>query len=371
MRITSPPHPEPVETGLLTIDLAALADNWRLLAARCGAAECGAVIKADGYGTGLETTMRTLWAAGCHTFFVANVLEGERARALCREAAIYVFDGLAPGAGPRLIAADLRPALSSIGEIEEWAAFSRAAGRRLKAALHFDTGMNRMGLKAADAERARGLASDFDVALVMSHFVSSQWAGDPRNGAQIETFEAARRAFPGVPASMANSSGVFLPQAPHYDLVRPGYALYGGNPAPGAANPMRPVVKLEARIVAVRDLRAGESVGYDATWTAPRASRIATIGLGYADGMPVSASAAPGKPGGEAIVGGVRCPFIGRVSMDFTVLDVSAAPQARRGGWVEILGETIGVDELSERAGTIGYEILTRLGGRYARRYVE
>jgi alanine racemase len=363
---------EPVESGLLTIDLSALAANWRKLAGLAGAAECGAVVKADGYGLGQAPVMRALAAGGCKTFFVANLLEGETARALAPGATIYVLDGVVPGCAPRLAMAGLRPCIGSFAELEEWAAAGATLGRKLDAALHFDTGMNRLGFAPRDAAdvaaRARGIAP----ALVMSHFVSSQLPEDPVNDRQIADFRAARAHFPGVPGSLANSSGVFLPQRPHFDLVRPGYALYGGNPTPDAANPMRAVARLAARIVSVRDIAAGETVGYDGIWKAPRPSRIATIGAGYADGLPVSATAAPGKPAGEAMVGGVRCPFVGRVSMDYIALDVTDAPKraAERGQWAELLGETIDVEEMAGRARTIGYEALTRLGRRYSRRYV-
>ncbi|PPD43704.1 MAG: alanine racemase [Methylocystis sp.] len=363
---------EPVETGLLTIDLAALAANWRKLASLSGGAECGAVVKADGYGLGQGAAMRALSAAGCKTFFVANLLEAETARALAPDAAIYVLDGLVPGCAPRLAAARLRPCIGSFAELEEWAAAGVTVGRRLEAAIHFDTGMNRLGFAPRDAAEAAARAREIAPTLVMSHFVSSQLPDDPLNVRQIADFSAARAHFPGVPGSMANSSGVFLPQRPHFDLVRPGYALYGGNPTPHAENPMQAAARLGARIVAVRDLPAGATVGYDGIWKAPRPSRIATIGAGYADGLPISATAAPGKPAGEAVVGGVRCPFVGRVSMDYIMLDVTDAPEgaAERGEWVELLGETIGVEELAARAKTIGYEVLTRLGRRYARRYL-
>jgi alanine racemase len=357
----------------LTVDLSALVANWRKLASLAGAAECGAVVKADGYGLGLAAVLRALAGAGCRSFFVANLVEGETARALAPDATIYVLDGVAPGCAPRLAAARLRPAIGSIAELEEWAAAGATLGRKLEAAIHFDTGMNRLGFAPEDADAIALRAQAIMPTLVMSHFVSAQLLDSPINDRQIEGFLAVRAHFPGIPASLANSSGVFLPQRPHFDLVRPGYGLYGGNPTPGAENPMRPVARLCARMISVRDLAAGETVGYDGIWTAPGASRVATIGVGYADGLPVSTTGAQGKPAGEAIVGGVRCPFVGRVSMDYVVLDVTDAPKeaARRGEWVELLGETIEVEELAVRAGTIGYEVLTRLGRRFARRYVE
>ena len=358
----------PGETARLAIDLAALARNWRRLAERLVSAECSAVVKADGYGLGLEPVMRTLLGAGCRTFFVATAAEGARARAVSREAVIYVLDGAPPGAAPLLVSAELRPVLNSLADIAEWA--EAAPGKR--AAIHIDTGMNRLGIAPTEAGAAAQLAQGISLELAMSHFVSAQEPQNPRNDRQIAQFALARAALPEMPASMANSSGVYLPQKPHFDLARPGYALYGGNPTPGKTNPMLPVVRLEARILTLREIAPGESVGYDATWTAARPTRLATLGLGYADGFPLGASSGKDRPPAEALVSGFRCPVIGRVSMDAIVLDLTDMPPglARRGDFVEILGETIGVDALAERAGTIGYEILTRLGQRYSRRYL-
>jgi len=360
---------DPAETGVLTVDLSALADNWRMMARLASGAECGAVVKADAYGLGLAPAMRALLVAGCRTFFVANVVEGEAARAVAPDATIYVFDGLVPGAARRLIAANLLPALGSLVEIEEWA----STGRKPKAAIHFDTGMNRFGIPIHEAAQAAERARQITPTLVMSHFVSSQMRDAPGNDRQIEAFLDARARFADIPASMSNSSGVFLPQRPHFDLVRPGYALYGGNPTPYAECPVRTVARLTARILSTREIEPGACVGYDAVWSAPKRTRIATIGVGYADGVPVGATGCAGKPAGEALVGGVRCPFLGRVSMDYIVLDVSDAPPdaAQRGEWVELLGEGICVEEAASRAGTIGYEILTRLGARFSRRYIE
>ena len=355
----------------LTIDLSALVANWRQLAARASASECAAVVKADAYGLGAEPAVRALAAAGCRSFFVATAGEGERIRGVAPRAIVYVLEGLPSGGARALAAARLRPVLASLDEIREWAAFGRSIGRRLPAALQFDTGMNRLGLSLRDAEAAAVAAQDIDVTLTMSHFVCAQWAEDPRNARQIAAFAAARRAFPGTPASLCNSSGIFLSQRPHYDLLRPGYALYGGNPTPGAPNPMRSVTRLEAPLLATRWIEAGESVGYDGMWTAARPTRLATLGLGYGDGFP-AAVAGPGRPAPEAIVAGRRCPIVGRVSMDFVMLDVTDIPEGvvYRGQTAELLGETIGVDELAERCGTIGYEILTRLGRRYERVYI-
>ncbi|HEY8260334.1 MAG TPA: alanine racemase [Methylosinus sp.] len=367
--------PEPSgAAAMLGVDLGALVANWRLLAAQGGGAECAAVVKAEAYGLGAEPVTRALAAAGCRIFFVANAAEGERIRAVAPRAIVYVLEGLPRGGARVLAAARLRPVLAALEEIREWGAFGRSVGRRLPAALQLDTGMNRLGLSPRDAPAAAtAAAEDLELTLVLSHFVCAQWPEHPRNAGQIAAFAEAMRVFPGVSGSLCNSSGVFLPQKPHHELLRPGYALYGGNPTPSAKNPMRPVVRLDARILAVREIAAGESVGYDGVWIASRPTRLATLGVGYGDGLPTGMSSASGRPGAEAIIGGYRCPLVGRVSMDFVMLDVTDAPEhvARRGATAELLGDTIEVDEMAARCGTIGYEILTRLGRRYERRYLE
>ena len=371
--------PEAEAGGVLTIDLGALAANWRSLRDRAAPAECAAVVKADGYGLGLAPVVRALDRAGCRTFFVAGLSEAVTAREACEDARIYVLNGLLPGTAATYAGLALRPILGSPAEIAEWAAFCRDAGTRLPAAIHLDTGINRLGLTPAQAAEIAGspLLRDFEPALVMSHFVSSEEPENPLNARQVARFTAARQMFPGVPASLCNSSGIFLAQKPHLDLVRPGYALYGGNPTPGWPNPMAAVIRLEGRIVQVRMAEDGETVGYNAQWTARGRRRLAVVSVGYADGYPRAASATDLKhngetPFGEAIVAGRRCPFAGRVSMDMIVIDVTDVPDGavRRGAFVTLIGDGLDVDEVGRRAGTIGYEVLTSLGRRYARRYV-
>jgi alanine racemase len=361
------------------VDLGALAANWRALRARSGGAECAAVVKADAYGVGIEAAVPALAAAGCRTFFVAHLSEALRARAAAPDAVVYVLNGLLPGTATNYARENLQPVLGSQDEIAEWAGFCRAEALRLPAALHVDTGMNRLGLALAEG---LALAGDrrldaFEPALLMSHLASAEERGNPVNRRQIEAFAAVRQALPGVRASLCNSSGIFLPEEPHYDLVRPGYALYGGNPTPERPNLVRPVVGLEARVVQLRTVETGDRVGYNGTWAAPGRRRLAILAVGYADGFHRGASRtdakiAAGTPAGEAIVGGRRCPLVGRVSMDLIVVDVTDVPEgaARRGDPVTLIGGELTVDEVGRRAGTIGYEILTSLGRRYARSYV-
>ena len=366
-----------IAPATLTIDLGALAANWRTLRARAGSAECAAVVKANAYGIGIEPAVRTLADAGCRTFFTAHAGEGVRVRRTRPDLPVYVLNGLLPGAAGLFVAEGLRPVLGSFEELEDWARASIAAGRPLPAALHVDTGMNRLGFPP---EVVRQLAADprlkaIRPTLLMSHLTSADEPGKPASREQIAAFAEARTVLPGIPASLANSSGHFLDPVPAYDLTRPGYALYGGNPIPGLANPMRPVIRLEARIVQTREVGTGAPVGYGGAWTARAPRRLATVSVGYADGYLRHAGAtdADGRDTGAAIVAGRLCPFAGRVSMDLVVLDVTEVPEAeaRRGAAVTLIGDALDIDEVGRRAGTIGYEILTDLGARYARRYVE
>jgi len=364
--------------GLLTIDLSALVANWRTLRDTAAGAECAAVIKADAYGLGIEHVASPLSSAGCRTFFVAHLSEALRVREVCGGAVVYVLSGFLSGTGPTYVGLSLRPVLGSFPELEEWAAFCSGEGLRLPAALHVDTGMNRLGFSVADAAAlaVNARRNDFEPALLMSHFASSEDVDDPLNRRQIEAFAEVRKALPGIPASLSNSSGIFLAQRPHYDLVRPGYALYGGNPTPGRDNPMRPVVRLQARVLQVRAMPAGETAGYNGTWTASSPRRVAVLSTGYADGYPRAASRtdakdAIGAAAGAALVAGRLCPFVGRVSMDLILADVTEVPEAEvgRGTLATLIGDALTVDEVGRRAGTIGYEVLTGLGERYFRTY--
>jgi len=362
--------------GLVTIDLGALAENWRKLALMAAPAACAAVVKADAYGIGLSKAAPALWAAGARDFFVAHLAEGAALRRLLPEAAIYILNGVETDAAPADYAAlALRPVIGSADELARWAAFSRVRGRRLPCALHLDTGMNRLGFEslaalAAAMEKHEAMSG---AELLMSHFVSSELPDDPMNAKQMALFAAARSAFPHLKASLANSSGMFLPGAPMHDLARPGYALYGGNPTPGQPNPMRTVVSLTVAIQQTRWIEAGASCGYNAQWTAERRTRLATLLAGYADGLPRTAGAMLGRAGAEVMIAGRPCPLVGRVSMDLCVADVTELPEdaVRSGVRAEFFGEAIALDDFATRSGTIGYQILTGLGRRYRREYFE
>ncbi len=367
----------PQAAAILTIDVAALADNWRRLARIAAPGQCASVVKANAYGIGLEFALPALYGAGCRTFFVAQLGEGRRARALLPQgdARIYVLNGLEPGADPGADYAALRlaPTIGSASELARWAAFARRQGAPPAAAVHLDTGMNRLGFASLEAlSAALAAAGESGVDLLMSHFVSSEEPANPLNDVQIARFTTARVAFPALSASLANSSGLFLPQRPIFDLARPGYALYGGNPTPGKPNPMKPVVTLDVAIQQTRWIESGETCGYNSQWRAKRRTRLATLLAGYADGLPRTAGAVEGREGAEAIIAGRRCALVGRASMDLMIADVTELPEtaAQPCDTARLFGEEIGIDEFAERCGTIGYSILTGLSRRYARRTV-
>ena len=362
--------------AVLTINLDALKANWAELNRVSGRAECTGVIKADAYGLGLEEIARALVREGCRTFFTATLSEARRVRLVEPSVAIYVLDGLLPGAASSYAGFDLRPCLSSLAEVHEWASFCRDTGRRLRAAVHVDTGMNRLGLPASEVDdlaRDPSLFDRFDLSLVMSHLACADEPGHRLSASQRATFDTLRAKLPPAPASLANSGGVFLGPDYHYDLVRPGIALYGGRAIEGMPNPMRWVVALKARILQVRETAPGDTVGYGATFTASRPMRVATLACGYADGFLRALSGSGGKPGPVGFIGDFPVPVVGRVSMDLITVDVTDVPPelARRGAWVEVMGARTTVDDLTDRAGTIGYELLTRLGRRVHRVYIE
>lgn len=369
--VAGPPAAE--AGGILTVDLAALEANWLTLGRRAMPSECAAVIKADAYGCGIEPVARRLAKAGCKTFFVADLEEARRVRAAVSEAAVYVLNGLMPGTAAPYADLRARPVIGSMQELAEWDAFTTANAWHGGAALHVDTGMNRLGISANEAAALapRIRAENHGITLLMSHLACAEETEHPLNARQIGLFREVRILYRGIPSSLANSSGIFLGNAAHCDMVRPGVALYGVNPTPGRSNPMRPVIELHARIAQVRSVPKGETIGYNAAWTAKRASKLAIVAVGYADGYLRAASASDEAPGGDAIVAGKRCPLAGRVSMDLLAIDITELPEggARRGDMATLIGDEITVDDLAKAAGTIGYEVLTSLGRRYHRVY--
>lgn len=365
-------HPDaPAAGAVLTIDLGAIVANWRLLQGRVGRAACAAVLKADAYGLGAAQVGPALAAAGCRQFFVAHLDEAIALRPLLpADATVWVLHGPLPGTEPEFVAQGVRPVLNSRAQLEGWRALAHRLDRELDAVVQVDTGMARLGLPpgelnalAADPQAWAGVR----VGLVMSHLACADEPADPANATQLRRFRLARRLLPAAPASLANSSGVFLGPDFHFDLVRPGAALYGIAPVAGRPNPLQPVLQLDARVIQVRRVDAGTPVGYGGAWCSVQPTCIATVAVGYADGWLRS-----GGNRGAAWFGDVALPIVGRVSMDTLTLDAGALPEGalQPGMAVTLIGGRAGLDSVAADAGTIGYEVLTALGRRYARRHV-
>ena len=363
--------------GRLTIDLGALVANWRLLAERSKPALAAAVVKADAYGLGIVHVVPALWRAGCRSFFVALAEEGLRVKAVAPDARVFVLNGFFAEAFPIYEQSDLIPVIGSLEELAGWRRANADRREKLAYALHVDTGMNRLGLTVEEAESIARDGGQQPI-LLLSHLAAADEQGHGLTRRQFESFQKLRGLFEGIESSIANSPGIFHAGSPAQELTRPGIALYGGEALSGAANPMRPVVTLEARIVQVRSARKGETAGYGATALLERDTRIAICSVGYADGYLRSASGS-GVPlrqvvagGAQGHIAGQRVPVLGRVTMDLTSFDVTdiAPEHVAAGDFIELFGRNIPLDEAARAAGTIGYELLTSLGNRYHRRYI-
>ncbi|HEY2070019.1 MAG TPA: alanine racemase [Rhizomicrobium sp.] len=360
------------ETACLTVRLGAVAANFREVRRLAGTAAVAGVVKADAYGLGMAPIARALAAQDCDTFFVARLSEGIALRPVVPQARIFVLDGVTADAVPALLANRLTPVLNSLSEIAAWSAAAREMDTVLDAAVHVDTGMNRLGLPAHElatlSADAATLLRSLRLVLVMSHLACADDPASPMNALQRERFRTALAMLPAAPASLSSSGGVLLGKDYAFDMVRPGIGLYGGNPGKPGASPFAATAQLTAPILQLRRVDRGESVGYGATHRIERPGMLATIAIGYADGV----LRALGNVGAAAL-GGVRVPIVGRISMDLITLDVTDVPPraCETGADVELFGDTIALDEMASAAGTAHYEMLTRIGARVPRRYVE
>ncbi|MBP1872057.1 alanine racemase [Ensifer adhaerens] len=357
--------------GYLTVDLAALARNYEKLATAAAPARTAAVVKADAYGLGAEQVAMKLYAHGCRHFFVAQFGEALRLRpCLPLDADIFVLNGLQPGNERACAQAGIVPVVNSLEQLQHWSRAGQSLNSRLRTVVQFDTGMSRLGVppneRLALAEALQD-AGFIELLFIMSHLACADDVESAQNNAQLAEMSRIAAEFPGFDICVANSGGIFLGDAYHCALVRPGIALYGGAPTAGIQNPMEAVVRLDVAVVQTRSVPAGASVGYSGGHVTTAETRLATIAAGYADGLPRSLS---GK--GAVYCDGNRLPIVGCVSMDSITVDISALPegQLRLGTLVEILGPNQTLEDVARDAGTISYEILTGLGSRYGRRYV-
>jgi alanine racemase len=359
--------------GLLYVDLGALRRNYRSLRAAVAPAQCAGVVKADAYGLGAVPVLKALLAEDCNTFFVATLGEAKRLRALAPGATFYVLNGLPPRAATEFAAAGVRPVLNSVEEIRAWAAHNERVFKRLPAGIQIDTGMNRLGLSAteAGAVSSSGVLEAFPLSLAMSHLACADEPDHPKNAVQRDAFAALSGLLHAEQRSLAASAGIFLGSGYHFDLVRPGIALYGGRFSRKTANAMEPVVRLQARVAQIRDLEKGDTLGYGGAYTIKRRTRIATLTAGYADGFFRRLGSSDEQDGWAAYFGDHRAPVLGRISMDLMMVDITGIPDTLTapGMLAELIGDHISVDDIADAAGTIGYEILTSLGQRYERVY--
>ncbi|MEL6966942.1 MAG: alanine racemase [Pseudomonadota bacterium] len=373
------PHPE-LAGSRITVDLGALVGNWRSLQSRGGQAEAGAVVKANAYGCGIEPVVKALSEAGCRTFFVAVGDEGLRVKAVAPEARCFILNGLFRQAAPVLADAGLAPTLGSLDEARWWAAEAERRGSPLPCAIHLDTGMERLGFDASGLRnlvQTNGLMQHLNVQLFMTHFACADDVGHEKTALQMGRFTQASALLPNVPLSCANSAAILQLANLEGVMMRPGIAMYGGEALNDVENPMQPVVTLEGRVCQIRSAKAGEAVGYGASETLTRDTRLAYVSVGYADGYLRGASNA-GVPmrfvtgGAQAAFAGRKINGVGRISMDLAAFDITDLPEGTvtLGDWIELFGPTIAVDDVARAAGTIGYELLTGLSRRAHRVYL-
>lgn len=365
--------------GRLTIDLSAIVANWKTLAGKAKHKNCAAVVKADAYGLGAGRVAEALYKVGCRDFFTATISEGIYVRKFAPEARVYIFNGFNQAAEIDYRKHRLTPVINSPRGVDNWISKPR---KNMRCALHVDTGMNRLGHTAeefADLVSDSGKVQRLNPELVISHFACADDPAHPLNQKQIKAFREVAGQFPDARKSLANSAGIFLGRDTHFDLLRPGISLYGGDAVNDVPNPMKPVVRLEGRIIQLKHAKKGETVGYGAAEKLKRDTILASVGIGYADGFHRQASGAGTlfrkkvmSPGGMGMIGKHKVPVLGRVSMDLLSVDVTDIPARTlaKTEWIDFLNKELRVDELAAAAGTIGYEILTSLGRRYERIYI-
>jgi alanine racemase len=372
---------EHLATCKLTINHSAMCDNWRTLDAATPGARTASVVKANGYGLGLGEVGLSLAAAGCEVFFVATPDEGIRLRKVLKSREIFVFSGLSARNAPAYAESNLIPVINTFDDIAVWSEFWRLRGSRRPCALQIDTGMNRLGFSNADVDkigRNDKILNSINIITILSHLACADDPDNAMNQQQLERFGEVSKLFKESELSLANSAGIGLGPQFHFNLVRPGIALYGGEFSSTPENSMNVVASAEARIVQVRQVKMGEVIGYGSAHKFTRDSKVALVAAGYGDGY-MRAASGNGVPlrddhsgGGKGALAGHIVPVLGRISMDFTAFDVSDVPaqSVEDARYIELFGKTIILDEAARAAGTIGYELLTSLGQRYFRNHI-
>ena len=360
-----------ISNSFLEINIDSIIHNYQLINNKVGNTECAAVLKADAYGMGASVVAKALDKVGCSTFFVATIDEGIELRACFskNENQIAVLSGLLEGSEDIFYSNKLTPVLNDTEQIKKWAIYNKQKKISAPSIIHIDTGMNRLGLtinELYDIIKNPTELKELHVEWIMSHLACGDQPRDIMNEKQLSVFLNAKKEFPNVKASLANSAGVFLGQSYHLDMVRPGIALYGSGSGSIPSKPLKQVIKLYSRILQIRTLSTGASVGYGASYRVSEATRVATVGLGYADGYLRSLSNCS-----WVFFNGLRLPVIGRISMDYITIDITqiASEKIKTGDFIEIIGDKFTLDDLATVANTVPHELLTRLGTRHHRIY--
>lgn len=361
----------PSTYNCLYINRQALSYNYAYLQQRVGSVTCGAVVKADAYNLGIEPIASTLVDTGCNVFFVAYLDEGISLRKCLgsHDAEIYVFNGFLQGCEEDFIHYNLIPVITDLDQMESWKKQAQKMNQRLSIALHFDTGMRRTGLPLEQLSLFPSQSpKELTIKLVMSHMACADVPRHVFNTIQYSRFLKINSHFSGIPASLANSNAIFLDSSYHFQVVRPGKALYGLNPLLDQPNPMHPVVSLWAKIYQLQTIHAQETIGYSQTYKAKKTERVATITIGYADGVPWLM-----ENQGLVMIQGFPAPIIGRISMDLLTVNVTDVPESLLfpGQWVELIGNEVNIEKWATHANSISYEILLGLGKRLTRVYSE
>ena len=361
------PHESDLVTGILEIDLGAIKANYSAMQAHAAGAKVSAALKADAYGLGIAKIAPALWQAGCTDYFVATIEEGVALRKLLKAAKIYVLNGVFTGQEVAFSAFSLTPVINSFEQARLWRDYASGQADLPGVVLHVDTGMHRLGTHVGDVEKVMALEG-LNIGMVMSHLACANEASHPLNARQLKSFQIVSSMMPEVPASLANSAGVFLGEAYHFDMVRVGISLFGGGAPMPEANPIQPVIRLKVRILQERLVAPGETIGYEATYETSTQRRIVTLASGYADGFSTGLS-----NHGQVIFGGQRADIVGRVSMDLVTVDVTDIPLqlTTPGSWAELIGPDMPIEEVALAGNMIPYELLTGLGRRYSRVYID
>lgn len=357
-------------TTALEINLSSVAHNFHYLSGLLSKATCSAVVKANAYGFGATQVASVLSKNGCKEFYVATIDEGIHLRQVLPDAFIGVFNGLLPGTESYFEEHNLIPVLNDLGQLTAWQNRAKRVEENLPAIVHVDTGMWRLGLPPQESkilleqqERLNGL----DIKYIMSHLAVSDQPSHEKNQRQWHSFKNILEALPQARASLANSNGIFLGPQYHFDQVRPGRSLYGLGSCDTSAEGLQRVLRLYSKVVQVRDVEVGETIGYDASYMVQRPTRLATISIGYADGL---LSTLGNR--GVLHIDEVPAPIVGRVSMDLITIDVTNVPEFRiqPGSWVEVFGPHLSADSVALAAGTTSRELMVHLGQRLHKTYI-